>query len=86
METPQNTTRDNGSSPNVTNNTSGLPNDIYSSLKSECDSLGISISKLCREAEVDRSVLERWRRSDPKSIKTYNALLDALEKLKQSNQ
>lgn len=86
METPQNTTRDNGSSPNVTINTSGLPNDIYSSLKSECDSLGISISKLCREAEVDRSVLERWRRSDPKSIKTYNALLDALEKLKQSNQ
>jgi predicted transcriptional regulator len=86
METPQNTTQDNGSSQNVTNVASAIPNDIYSSLKSECDSLGISISKLCREADVDRSVLERWRRSDPKSIKTYNALLEALEKLKQSNQ
>lgn len=71
---------------NVTANTPAIPADIYTSLKSQCDALGISLSKLCREADVDRSVIERWRRSEPKSIRTYNALVEALEKLKTSNQ
>ena len=65
-----------------TNSTAQLPQDIYTSLKTECDSLGISISKLCREADVDRSLLERWRKNEPQSIKTYRLLVDALERMR----
>lgn len=72
-----------------TNNT--LPNtetsraftsDIYTSLKTQCAEAGISISKLCKEADVNRSILERWKRSEPKSIKTYNTLLEALDRIR----
>jgi transcriptional regulator with XRE-family HTH domain len=54
----------------------------YSSLKSECEAAGISLSQLCREADVDRSVVERWKEKDPKSIQTLNTLREALERIK----
>lgn len=86
MDTTETTKCDTAASLDITANTPTIPADIYSSLKSQCEALGISLSKLCREADVDRSVLERWRRSEPKSIRTYNALVEALEKFKSSNQ
>lgn len=63
-------------------NTQNITENTYSSLKSECDSLGISISQLCREADVDRSVVERWKSKDPKSIEILNSLKGALERIK----
>lgn len=86
MDTTQPTKCTTATSLGVTSDTPTIPADIYTSLKTQCDALGISLSKLCREADVDRSVIERWRRSEPKSIRTYNALVEALEKLKTRNQ
>lgn len=66
------------SSPNVTGNT-------YSYLKSECDKLGISVSKLCREAKVNRTLLERWKRKEPHTLQSYNALQQALLRIQSRN-
>lgn len=62
---------------------SDITGSAYSYLKSECDRLGISVSKLCREANIERSLLERWRQKDPKSLQMYNALKEALLRLDQ---
>jgi len=53
----------------------------YESIKSRCDEAGIKISAVCRKAGVDRSVLERWKPSDPKSIQNLNAFNDAIDEL-----
>lgn len=55
--------------------------DIYTSLKTQCDEAGISISKLCKEANVNRSILERWKHVEPKSIQTYNKLVETLSRI-----
>lgn len=67
-----------GNTQEVTETSSNVTGNTYSSLKSECDKLGISVSKLCREAQIDRSVLERWRKKEPQTLKIYNALQQAL--------
>lgn len=59
-----------------------ITQNTYSSLKAECEEAGISLSQLCREADVDRSVIERWKNKDPKSIEILNSLREALERLK----
>lgn len=65
-------------SQNVTENT-------YSSLKTQCDKLGISVAKMCREANVDRSLLARWRNKEPNTLKIYNTLLEALSRIQSRN-
>lgn len=61
--------------------TQNITQTTYSSLKAECEKAGISLSQLCREADVDRSVVERWKTKDPKSIETLNALKSALARI-----
>ena len=53
----------------------------YQEIKNRCESLNVSISLVCREAGVDRSIIERWKSKDPKSIDTLNAINKAFEKL-----
>jgi len=78
MGEAENTQDNHQASPNVTGNT-------YSSLKTQCDELGISVAKLCREANVDRSLLVRWRNKEPNTLKIYNALLQALSRIQSRN-
>lgn len=54
----------------------------YQEIVNECEKLGISISKLCRKADVDRMVLQRWKNGDPKSIQILNALRESIKQLK----
>lgn len=51
----------------------------YQDIKTKCENLGVSISHVCREAGVDRSILERWKNEEPKTLKTLNAINDTLE-------
>jgi ribosome-binding protein aMBF1 (putative translation factor) len=85
MKTNTDTTVNTETSRMFTDSTDTAQSDIYRSLKTQCGNAGISISKLCKEARVNRSILERWKRSEPKSIKTYNALLEALERIRVRN-
>lgn len=86
METTANKQANHESSSDVTERTEEIHNDTYNSLVVGCAHAGISIARLCREADVDRSVLVRWKREEPKSIRTYLKLKETLERLKSSNQ
>ncbi len=56
--------------------------DIISELKTACKEAGTNLTELCREAGVDRSVVERWKNKPPKSFETLIRLNAALSKLK----
>lgn len=67
---------------NITNTSQPVTGTLYSSLKAECDAAGIPLGTVCREAGIDRSLMERWKKKDPKTIEVLNSLRDALERLK----
>ena len=58
---------------------------IYDEILSECKMLKISISKLCRMSGVNRPLLNRWKKEDPKSIVLLNKLKSSIEEQKQLN-
>lgn len=54
-------------------------------LEQRCEDLGLSISKVLREADVNPSIISRWKENEPKSfviLERINAAIDkqALEK------
>jgi predicted regulator of amino acid metabolism with ACT domain len=50
----------------------------YEEIKEKCSELDVSISSICKEASVDRQLVERWKKQDPKSIVIYNKLIGIL--------
>ena len=68
----------------VTETTSKFTRNVFDSLSQACTEAGIPLQHVCREAGVDRSVVEKWKKGDPKSVRTIDALTEALEKLKQA--
>lgn len=54
----------------------------YENIVKKCEDLGISISELCRNANVNRSILARWKNQTPKSIEILNKLNNELKKIK----
>lgn len=60
----------------------------YEEIKEKCSELDVSISSVCKEASVDRQLVERWKKQDPKSIVIYNKLIGILNDKQQekSNQ
>lgn len=53
----------------------------FRDLMIRCAALGISLSALCRSANVNRSVPERWKYEMPESRRVYNVLIEKLEEL-----
>jgi hypothetical protein len=59
---------------------------VYEDLKVCCDELGITLSDLCRETKVDRNLVQRWSKKNPKSIEIYFKLQEGLKEIsKQKN-
>lgn len=85
METTKQTQGVHDNSPNVTPDTDEHVSDTYKSLVVGCKKARISIAKLCRTADVSQSVIQRWKKEEPLSIKIYSKLLKALEEIN-SNQ
>ncbi len=85
METTKQTQGIHDHSPNVTNESEEHISDTYKSVVFGCQNAGISIAKLCRTADVSQSVIQRWKREEPLSIKIYRKLMKALEEIN-SNQ
>lgn len=54
----------------------------FESLKAACEEAGTNLSEVCREAGVDRSTLEHWKREEPKTIVSIRKLLKAIDKKK----
>ena len=55
---------------------------FYDDIKSQCDEIGISISELCKEARIDRTLMDRWRIKDPSTLVTLGKINKAIETLK----
>lgn len=53
----------------------------FEKLSVRCHILGISISELCRRAEVGRQTIEHWKQVEPKTLVIYDKLLTELTKL-----
>lgn len=53
----------------------------FEKLSVRCHILGISISELCRRAEVGRQTVEHWKQVEPKTLVIYDKLLNELTKL-----
>lgn len=67
---------------NITSSTQKVTGTLYASLKAECEQAGLQLGTVCREAGVDRSLMERWKKKDPKTIEVLNSLREAIERLK----
>lgn len=55
----------------------------YDRIKEEVDKLGISLSELCRQSDVQRNVLHRWKGDNPKTIDILHSLSATIDKLKE---
>ena len=53
----------------------------FENLSIRCDMLGISISELCRRAEVGRQTLEHWKTVEPQTLVIYFKLMNVLNDL-----
>ena len=53
----------------------------FEKLSIRCDMLGISISELCRRAEVGRQNLEHWKHEEPTTLIMYFKLMNVLNDL-----
>jgi hypothetical protein len=56
---------------------------VYDEIKKDCEEVGITVHALCLEAKVDRQIIQRWSKEDPKSIKIYKQIKDKLKELKE---
>jgi hypothetical protein len=53
----------------------------FENLSIRCDILGISISELCRRADVGRQTLEHWKTVEPQTLVIYFKLMNVLNDL-----
>lgn len=63
-----------------------LMENIVTSLKIRCVRSGTNLTKVCAEAGVNRQLLTKWERQEPKTIKLLRkleAVLDKYERLEE---
>lgn len=54
-------------------------NNTYTSLIDECRAAGITLNEACRKANVDDSVVRRWKRVEPKTLRILAAVRKAIK-------
>jgi hypothetical protein len=52
---------------------------IYETLKRKCKRAGTDLTQVCRDAGIDRSIPERWKKENPKTLDIVVKLLQAIE-------
>lgn len=55
---------------------------LHDYVKRECEEAGISIYRLCKESGTNRSVVEQWKKSDPKTIQVLRRMQEVINKHK----
>lgn len=50
-------------------------------IEEKCREIGVGINDLCHEARINRSILVRWKKEQPKSFQILGKIHDALERL-----
>lgn len=56
---------------------------IVQSLKIQAAAAGTNLTEVCRDANIPRQTIERWKNGEPKTIKILRAVEAAIEKRKQ---
>jgi hypothetical protein len=51
---------------------------FYRDIETFCDIQGISVSKLCKKAKVNRGLIEKWKYKEPKSLVTFRKMNRAM--------
>lgn len=59
------------------------PGNGYKYIEDKCRDLNISISQLCRTANVDRQFMSHFKVKEPKTIQSLKSILSALRELEQ---
>lgn len=54
---------------------------IISNIQKRCATEGVSVSKVCKAANVDPSTISRYKKNPPKSIKVVEAIENELDKI-----
>lgn len=54
---------------------------IITSLKIRCVKAGTNLTKVCEAAGVDRDIVTRWQKEEPRSFQIYRRLDKALKQL-----
>jgi DNA-binding Xre family transcriptional regulator len=57
------------------------PMTSLSELKKMCAERGVSIGQVFDDIGINRSVLSRWEKREPKSILTYRKIYERIEKI-----
>lgn len=52
-----------------------------SDLKTMCAERGTSLNRVCEDLNINRSLLSRWEKKEPKSILIYNKIYERVASL-----
>ena len=54
---------------------------IFPFLEQKCKEKGLSLTEVCRDANVERSGLERWKKENPKTLNSVADILTSIDRL-----
>ncbi len=57
-----------------------ITGDVFQSLQIKCVQAGTNLSDVCKEAGVHRSVVERWKADEPKTIQILRKMHEVLDR------
>ena len=58
---------------------------VFDDLLRKCQSAGTNLTQVCRQANVSRSTIERWKSREPKTISILRNLEAIIEKERKKN-
>jgi predicted transcriptional regulator len=53
----------------------------FKDIKERADRCGLSLSKLCREADISETTMQRWRRGDTDPLRKMRAVDEVLRRM-----
>lgn len=56
-----------------------------SELKNMCHERGTTLTRICDEIGINRSVLSRWEKKEPKSVQTYQKIYERVASIPKSS-
>ncbi len=48
--------------------------ELFKKLQEDCEEAGTNITEVCREAKLNRSSIEKWKKETPLSIENLNKI------------
>lgn len=66
--------------------TLNITENIFTSLEIECEKAGTNLTEVCKLAKVDRSAVQRWKDSEPKTIQSIRKMKEVIERKREENQ